>query len=440
MPRPATVRGRASDVAVERHPLSAEDPGLAAELGKALNFDIVGIASHYSAMRHYRTFCDVRRLRAFPTDEVLCIGWIARLLTTVKPTSLKSFLAALHREQTTLGYDWDLKGNERVARVLRYYKRKYPEKRKAKKVGVTLAILKNILPLLPNWPCVQTMAFEDVVFACASMVACTGFLRGGEFLFRPGQARPLLLHRDLVLINSPRGETLVMSVPQIKTEWWIEKTIVPIFALANDDGQESEFSPVRLWKAVTEMSPCLRRGGAALKSLPAFHNNDGTPLRRDIMVNRTRQLMEAAEYILQDENGDVLSVWSSSWRAGAVRSAVDAETPEAMIQICGRWKTDAWKSYFRQHSGDLQRAVEKMWATAALACPSGKVVKVTNPVECNGRDHSPPILSRATQMAALATRLAEQLRSQTARTLPPKRVRCIRERRVGAGRNRHRER
>jgi hypothetical protein len=67
----------------------------------------------------------------------------------------------------------------------------------------------------------------------------------------------------------------------------------------------------------------------------------------------------------------------ASWRAGAVRSAIDANVPVPFIQAGGRWKSAAWIAYLVQSSFDLQGAAQRAWALLALR--KGAVVKKCDP-------------------------------------------------------------
>ena len=44
---------------------------------------------------------------------------------------------------------------------------------------MTTQVLRQILPKLKGWPSPDDMSADDVMFSAASLVAVTGFLRGG---------------------------------------------------------------------------------------------------------------------------------------------------------------------------------------------------------------------------------------------------------------------
>jgi hypothetical protein len=88
------------------------------------------------------------------------------------------------------------------------------------------------------------------------------------------------------------------------------------------------------------------------------------------MVSRTADLMASAGIPAVDSVGKVLPVKAASWRAGAVRSAMDAGLSETMIMEYGRWKSVAWRHYLMHTPYDLLSASVRM-VRASVACPSG---------------------------------------------------------------------
>jgi hypothetical protein len=313
----------------------------------------------------YERFCDLRGLQPYPADQVQVSAWIIRLMTSVQPTSLGPYLAAVRFTHINQGFPWLLEGNECVRRVLRYVKRRFPCGGKAVKIAISLSVLRRILPLLPGWPNLTSMSHADLLFACASVIGSCGFLRGGEFLYTPRQARPILRFHHVAVRVIKGTPSVVVSVPQAKAEWWRVSTDVPIFGLPD---QSDPFSPVMLWQALCTRSKHVNRdGGSSSHALPAFHNADGSPLRKDAMTARTLGLLQQANIGLVDARGSPTTVKASSWRAGGVRSAVDAGISEQMMMELGRWKSSAWTSYLTHSSLDLRGASWAMWRAADSA-------------------------------------------------------------------------
>jgi hypothetical protein len=344
--------------------LAAADPAIFAELVHAhTSYVVPSTQYNYGRLaEQYAAFCRARGLQPWPVDQFKLGGWVIRLMTRVKPSSLKVYLAAVRYVHINHGFVWELTGCEFMRRVLRYVKRTFPAGEKGMKLPITRHVLRRILPLLPGWPRVSAMSFEDLCFACASVVAVCGFLRGGEFLFSPGQARPILLWEHVQVQTVDGGDALVVAIPQPKAEWWRRTSRVPVFSAGADD-----LCPVRLWRALCSRSPCVGRGanGVTGRGLPAFHGPRGQPLTQKQMVQRTLELVQRAGITMVDDRGRELKVMAASWRAGGVRSASEAGLEEATIRELGRWHSSAWTNYLLFTDRDLSGASARMWRHAA---------------------------------------------------------------------------
>ena len=96
----------------------------------------------------YVPFCKARGLPPWPTCDVRVAAWLLRICTHVKHTSMRVYMAAVRDAQLTMGYQWDLRGNERLRRSLRWIKRKFPCSPSSPKFPISTLVLRAILPLL----------------------------------------------------------------------------------------------------------------------------------------------------------------------------------------------------------------------------------------------------------------------------------------------------
>jgi hypothetical protein len=304
------------------HPLAAADPASAAAvLTSWTEYVLPGTRSSYaSGVKKYVAWCGCRGLSPWPTDEALLCGWMHFLALTVKPTSMRMYLAAVRYQQGLEGFPWKLDGNDKVHRTMTYLKRKFPSGPQPFKFAVDLRTLQRVLRHIPGWPSPLGMSHNDRVFAAASLAAVCGFLRGGEFLFYPSSDRRTLRQGDVSVsgdIPSPR--TLRLRIPQPKTMWWVKFSEVFIHE------RPGVFCPVRWW--------CLAAAGIAIV----------------------------------DAKGVPTTVRAASWRAGAVKSAVAAGTPTHIIKSLGRWSSDAWQAYLQDSNVVLRAAVHEMWKSSSVA-------------------------------------------------------------------------
>jgi hypothetical protein len=179
----------------------------------------------------------------------------------------------------------------------------------------------------------------------------------------------------------------VISVSQPKASFWLESQ--DVFCFAAPRGADNTFCPVRLWDAYVRLSPVSLTADKA-----AFRGPRARPLSRDYMVKRTAALLEQAGLAFVDASGNRMVVKAASWRAGAVRSAIDAHVPVPFIQASGRWKSAAWIAYLAQNKLDLQGAARSIWGASSVppASASGACVEMFDPSVINEQDDIGDIL------------------------------------------------
>jgi hypothetical protein len=329
----------------------------------------------------YEAFCSKRRLTAWPVDAIQAAAWLLELVDTVRPTSMQMYLSGLQYHQALLAMPWTLQGNEIIRRTLNYLRRAFPAKGGHEKTAISVSVLKAILPLLPGWPVFERMSHDDRAFATASVLAVCGYLRGGEFLQSSGSDRPVLTNGDVDVRSVGTTNAVVLNIRQAKATWWLETSKVHCFASPAQADQD--FCPVRLRINYTRLAPIKVQGWVA--KAPAFCTSNGKAITRNWMVKRTRALMGEAGMAFVDKAGRPTKVKAASWRAGAVRSAIDAGVPVPFIQACGRWRSAAWVAYLMESSYDLQGAAQRAWALPALR--QGEVVEKCDPAVVHEGDN-----------------------------------------------------
>ena len=318
-------------------------------------------SSYATATRDYERYCLARNLSPWPARIDVFCGWVMSLPKggRVSMRSVPMYMAGVRFSHGLQSMDpWPAEGSEMVRRVMRFLKRKYPVAPTASKVPVTVQVICSMLRLLPGWPDLGLLSRDDLVFAVASVLATSGFLRGGEFLSSPGSDRCVLLLEDVVVRRVGSALAVVIRVRQPKARWWFKSASVPCFASPGDD----EFCPVRLWMgytAILSASSALRAGG------PALVMANGRSLSRAKMVSWTAARMGQANITFVDSLGRAMAVKASSWRAGGVLSAVQAKVPEPFIRAFGRWASSSWTSYLMVCPLDMQVAARSIWAGRA---------------------------------------------------------------------------
>lgn len=339
---------------VARHAIASVDPVGARALSRALADHVVSTTreGYSSAAKKYLRFCSDRNVEPYPAESLWVAAYIIDVVSSIKVQSLKVYLAAIQYTQVLEGYQWSLAGDELIRRARRFVKRRHPSPDKAPKFPVSLCALLRMVPHIAGWPNWDRICHDDLVFIAASVIAICGFLRGGEFLSYSGSARPVLKHQDVYFRSVGGRLAICIRISQPKNLWWIQFAAVTCFC----PGPSFRLSPVvalRMYRRYSSVH--LSDSG------PAFVLSNGSALSRSFMVSRTAELLSAAGIALQSEAGAVAPVKAASWRAGGVRSALDANISGPMIMALGRWRSMAWESYMLQNTNDLQMSMQAMW-------------------------------------------------------------------------------
>ena len=155
-----------------------------------------------------------------------------------------------------------------------------------------------------------------------------------------------------------------VAVAQPKNMWWLESADVTCCNPPPGAVECDLVTSLRLFWAISELT------GVKLKENgPAFPMDDGAPLSRTFMVERTEVLLKLAGVQVVDQAGKVAPVRAASWRAGGVRSALDAGVPVPVIMMLGRWRSLAWENYYMQTKEDIRAAQLAMWRFSSTTTP-----------------------------------------------------------------------
>ena len=155
---------------------------------------------------------------------------------------------------------------------------------------------------------------------------------------------------DVRIESTPETHMVLMLLPAKKPPGRRHKVPVPLSAAVDAD--------VGAYAALQRMLAARRTAaGRELRSdEPLFAGPDGQALTSGQMVG----LFKTAARCVGLPDGDVAG---HSGRIGGATDHFAAETPPAVLQICGRWDSDLWQVYTRQCIEQTLR-----YAVAASAC------------------------------------------------------------------------
>jgi hypothetical protein len=358
---PGGVRDPPLVAVVANHAIARIDPVGARALSQALVHHVVCTKTYGSAVKRYIKYMASRGQPAFPATSEWLAAYIVHAVSSISVSSLKVYLAAIQYHQVLAGFPWLLHKDELVRRALRAVKRTFPSPASALKLSISLATIIRMVAKLPGFPNLQVLAHDDLVFYLASVLGTCGFLRGGEFLTYAGSKRPVLRQRDVFTAFEGGVEVLKVNVVQPKAMWWLESAVVTCFSHPACGAEVCDL--VTLFKVYKLL--CAERGLSTRPCSPALMMASGMAVSREFMIRRSNDLLDAASITVYNQAGVRAAVRAASWRAGGVRSALEAGVPAPMIMVLGRWRSNAWENYAMITADDLALASAKMWTQAA---------------------------------------------------------------------------
>jgi len=321
---------------VGRHSLSMTDPATARALSDLLLQAVQpGTAATYaSAFSQLSLFCEARSVSFLPVDRISLAAWLTfKASQGVKAKSLSKYVSGIrHAHLMRLGV-WHLDGDSLISLTLRAAGTRAPSSDKLQKAPLSLDTILRCCQVMPGWPSLGALCYDDLLWATASVIAFFAALRGGEFFVRQGSSRPVLC-RSMLSVSRGIGANrfIRVDVPAPKTNQ--QRQSEP--ALAMDPGPHFLLSPITLWDFYERSR--LRLLGS-VRDPPAFQLQSGEPLSGSFMLNRARQLCRRANLRIWNSEGQIVSIGSASWRAGYVLSAKNASIADSTIRANGRWRS-----------------------------------------------------------------------------------------------------
>ena len=358
-------RRKGADVAlapvVASHAIAVVDPVGARALNDALRMHVVPstVSGYTSAFKKWEIFCQSRKIPTFPATEIWLCSYIIFASTSIKQDSMKWYLSAIHYFQALQGHPWEVYGSELVRRTLRTTKRQFGSSGKGLKMPLSCNTLAAMFAHIPNYPQFGAMTHDDRLFVTASVLAVSAFLRGGEFLEYSGNRRPTLRQRDVqVIASTPNSNRVQIAIARPKNMWWLAAANVSCGIATEGTGL-----PILPWVMLVLYRAFASKAGVCLTDNgPAFVMQDGSTLSRTWMVSKSQALLLQANISFVDQAGRTAPVQAASWRAGGVRSALDANVPVPVIMEMGRWRSMAWERYALITDTDKSKAMASMWS------------------------------------------------------------------------------
>ena len=240
---------------------------------------------------------------------------------------MKLYLCDIKSYQLNLGIECTAFADPRLERTQQGIKRDHQEPQRQEPIPLTRPVLLVMLNRL------MQLDYNDVVLPAAFSLAFASFLRVGEFTYCRidldlGTAfRNWFLTKNSIRI-APGGDYMELTLPASKTDPFRHGIQLTISA-TNDIG-----CPVSAMRKLIQIDT-HRHSHAPLFCIGLLEQQ---PCTREYVVQKLQQIAITC--------GLGRAAWNGhNFRRGAATWAAEVGIPVAQIQILGRWRSDAYKSY-----------------------------------------------------------------------------------------------
>lgn len=257
------------------------------------------------------------------------------LAESIRHPSIKVYLSAVRSLHIEQGMPDPLLNCLQLQRVLKGIKRVQGANISATRLPVSPEVLSIVRAGL------NLSSFDDCMLWAACTLAYFGFLRSAEFTVPSLAAFDPAVHlsaQDITVDSTEAPTCLQVHVKASKTDPFRQGCHVYIGV-----GSPS------LCAVRSVLCYLARRGNT---SGPIFILSNGQPLTRQLVTDRLRAILKSA--------GVTGNYSSHSFRIGAATMAAKRGIPDHLIQVLGRWQSDAYKQYIRTPREAIVSASSKL--------------------------------------------------------------------------------
>ena len=274
--------------------------------------------SYNSGIRAYTIFCVQTGINHLPLRHEYLENFAISLRRRVGYKTIKLYLSALQVSSILQGYTERIRDMSRLHYVLRAIRREQGNTHvRPRRLPITFRHIRELKNYIARAYC----PFDCVMLTAAITTAFFGLLRVSEYTSHSVRA----YDPEITLLRHDIRFSMDYSVVHI----WVKASKTDPFrsgVTIRLGATKNEFCPVRALDAYISL-----RGPAAG---PLFRFSDGTYLIR-------RHL----DYLIRHGITENANLHSHSFRIGAASLLCSIGLPDSVIQILGRWTSDAFRRY-----------------------------------------------------------------------------------------------
>jgi hypothetical protein len=276
--------------------------------------------SYASALKSYLLFCSIHNLEITPTSNTLSL-YIAFMSSHINPKSVTAYLSGIsHCLEPSFPEIRQIRQSSIVVRTLRGALRSFG-KPVTRKSALTTAHLRDIITRFPP----DNQSLDDALFITILLTGFFGLMRLGELVIPDDTAiiNPRkIIQRDSVQATS---STYEFTLPAHKVDPFFEGNRIVIRTTSGSCDPRSRF-----------LQYLTIRDRTFPFHSQLFLNHSGSVPSRGWFMHCFRQ------FLPREFGGQSLRAGGATWLASR-------GTDHAIIQATGRWASDTWKIYIRQH-------------------------------------------------------------------------------------------
>jgi hypothetical protein len=285
-----------------------------------LSVDTSTQKSYASALKSYIQFCSIHNLDITPSPDTLSL-YISFMSSYINPKSITAYLSGIsHCLEPSFPEIRHIRQSSIVVRTLRGALRSFG-KPTTRKSALTTG---HLFDIVNHFPPVH-LALDDSLFLTILLTGFYGLMRLGELVI-PDDGRLINPHkiilRDSVLLTS---STYEFSLPGNKVDPFFEGNKIIIRATSGRLNPRPHF--LRYLEERDRLFPFHSQ---------LFLNTNGSVPSRNWFLRRLHRFLPR-------------NFAGQSLRAGGATWLASRGTDPAIIQATGRWSSDTWKIYIRQH-------------------------------------------------------------------------------------------
>lgn len=310
---------------------------------KAHQYFTRGLATNttraYAAGRErFKSFCQALQLPAVPTTESTLLLFITHLATTnIAHTTIKVYLSAIRHVHVSAGLHVHF-GHQLTPRLQLTLKGIQKSQIASHPPKVRLPITLQIMQDIKHYLAQQPQSHDNILLWAACCLAFFGFLRVSEFTVPGDNLYDHDCHlslEDIAIDNRDNPQVIQVRLKQSKTDPFRKGVNIFLGATGN------AICPVK------GLLPYLALRRPNTKG-PLFVLSNGHSLTRSRFSTLLKNLLSSIHLNTGNYN-------THSFRIGAATSAKQANIPDTLIKMLGRWKSDAYQTYIKTPAQDLAK-------------------------------------------------------------------------------------